>query len=390
MSAPVNTPLSTTELIISSNSTGDQFVSDAGAIVMSVLINVIAMLGIVGNSIVIFAVIASRKLRTVTNVFVIALSITDLLVCLTLPFQTVALTSTDGWPLVDWLCAAIGGITSICFGASVLLLVLIAVNRFCVITRPRQTCQRFYKVRNLALMVSFAYLYPLVMFAILPAVGIGQLDYSRPYRICKWDDDHPKSEVNDYIVAWTFGVSFIVIMACYAHIYVFVRRHHSNMTSLGEGGKSQQTTVKDNSTSTTTGEGASIHCDVRESSLMCYRISKGRKISDMKTAATNREVEITRNMFIVICSFFVCIAPSCISLLLPTGQSFSIFTSIFLMSNICINPIIYSFKHPLFKVVIRCMIRCRYSDIPKPSPTLKKLLDMQHQRKPKTTVILQI
>ncbi|XP_071490659.1 rhodopsin, GQ-coupled-like [Diadema antillarum] len=365
---------------LSNNSTNEDFVSDTAAIIMSVFLNIIAVIGIVGNSVVVLAVLFSRKLRTATNVFVIALSITDLLVCLTLPFQTVALVSADGWPLDDWLCAAIGGITSICFGASVLLLVLIAVNRFCVITRPRKSCQRFYKVRNLALMVSAAYLYPFVMFAILPIAGIGQLGYSKSYRICAWDEDHPKGEVNDYVVALTFGLSFVIIIVCYVRIYRFVRDHHQKMLARRGQQDGNEIPVENDFTSfDNTDTQPTTPSYLSTSANVNNKVNEPRRPTGMKTAVNRREVEITKNLFVVICSFFLCLAPYCVSLALPKGSPFSIFTGLPLMSNACINPIIYSFKHPLFKVVIRCLLCCRYSDIPKPSPTLKKLLKLTNK-----------
>ncbi|XP_041465709.1 G-protein coupled receptor moody-like [Lytechinus variegatus] len=359
--------------------TKKQLVSDAEALVMSVFLNVIALLGIIGNSVVIMSVVFCRKLQTATNVFIIALSVTDLLVCITLPFQTFALISKDGWPLPDWLCASIGGITSICFGASVLLLVLIAINRYFVITRPRSTCRRFYKPRNLFFMVSSTYLYTFIMFAVLPIVDIGKLGYSESYRICSWDDEHELSEVNDIIVGLTFSVSFIIIVVCYVRIFLFIKKHHRAMLSHrspseGNVGMENDFTSADQTETQLPSTPSSVPHNAANSN-----ITEGRKTSGIQTVVNRREVEITKNLLMVIVSFFLCIAPYSVSLLLPEGLSLSIFTGILLMANACINPIIYSFKHPTFKVVIRCVICCRYADIPKPSPTLKKLLNLRRK-----------
>ncbi|XP_030833097.1 G-protein coupled receptor moody-like [Strongylocentrotus purpuratus] len=368
-----DTAFDTTMNMTTMTTTKDPLVSDTEALIMSIFLNIIALLGIVGNSIVIVSVVFSRKLQTVTNVFIIALCVTDLLVCITLPFQTFALISQDGWPLADWLCAAIGGITSICFGASVLLLVLIAFNRYFVITRPRSTCQRLYKPRNLFLMVASTYIYTFIMFAVLPLADIGMLGYSESYRICSWDDEHELSEVNDIIVGITFSVSFVVIVVCYIRIFLFIKKHHRAM--LSHRSPSEGSVGVDNEFTSTEQTETQLP-PPRSHNAASSNISEGRKVSGIKTVVLKREVEITKNLLMVIVSFFICIAPYSVSLLLPKGNSLSIFTGILLMFNTCINPMIYSFKHPTFKVVIRCVVGCRYADIPKPSLTLKKLLKL--------------
>ena len=60
---------------------------------------IIAILGLVGNSLVILSVILSKKLRTVTNAFVVNLSVADLWTSLSYPWQAVAILSRGSWPL---------------------------------------------------------------------------------------------------------------------------------------------------------------------------------------------------------------------------------------------------------------------------------------------------
>ena len=59
----------------------------------------ITIIGTTGNSMVIIAVICSRKLQTATNVFVVSLATADLLTNLFVFWSVVALLSPDGWIL---------------------------------------------------------------------------------------------------------------------------------------------------------------------------------------------------------------------------------------------------------------------------------------------------
>ena len=66
-------------------------------ILSSVLLCAVVVLVLVGNSLVVAAVVTSRKLRTVTNVFIVNLACADLLLgVLVLPFSAV-LEVKDVW-----------------------------------------------------------------------------------------------------------------------------------------------------------------------------------------------------------------------------------------------------------------------------------------------------
>ena len=66
---------------------------------VAVLILVIFIFGLIGNSIVILAVVLSKELQTVSNVFVVSLAVADLCYCLLLPLSNAtALLAPDGWP----------------------------------------------------------------------------------------------------------------------------------------------------------------------------------------------------------------------------------------------------------------------------------------------------
>ena len=58
--------------------------------VFAALCVLISVVGTVGNLSVVVCMAMSKKLRTVTNVFVVNLAVADLLSCLSLPWQAVA------------------------------------------------------------------------------------------------------------------------------------------------------------------------------------------------------------------------------------------------------------------------------------------------------------
>ena len=78
-------------------------------VIVAVLYLMVVVLGIFGNTLVILAVLLSKKLRTATNAFVVSLSVADLLTCLGLPWDAAATLGRDGPPFGEWGCSVVGG-----------------------------------------------------------------------------------------------------------------------------------------------------------------------------------------------------------------------------------------------------------------------------------------
>lgn len=101
----------------------------------------IFLLSSFGNSAVVIIIIKHRQLRTVTNAFILSLSLSDFLTAvLCLPFSFVMLFSKDGiWMFGDHFCVA-NGFFNTCFGIiSTLTMTLISFDRYYAIVRQPQT-----------------------------------------------------------------------------------------------------------------------------------------------------------------------------------------------------------------------------------------------------------
>ncbi|XP_044023034.1 G-protein coupled receptor 135 [Siniperca chuatsi] len=100
----------------------------------------IFLLSSLGNSAVVIVIIKHRQLRTVTNAFIMSLSLSDFLTAvLCLPFSFVMLFSKDGiWMFGDHFCVA-NGFFNTCFGIiSTLTMTLISFDRYYAIVRQPQ------------------------------------------------------------------------------------------------------------------------------------------------------------------------------------------------------------------------------------------------------------
>ncbi|XP_072044898.1 adrenocorticotropic hormone receptor-like [Amphiura filiformis] len=251
---------------------------------------IISIFGTTGNSLVIIAILLSRKLQTPTNIFVASLATADLLTCLFLIWNVIALLGRDGWPLphAEWLCAVAGFAIFTCTGVSVYTLATIALNRFVFITKSLQTYQKIFSPIKIRLMIVFT---------------------------------------------------------CYTFVFTHIKRHFKkkrenelNNIALAEGSSIDQSTQR-----------------------------RADGISQM-------ELNITKNLFLVVVAFFVCFSPYCVLQFIPGTYYLSLYGAILVVANSAMNPVIYARRHPHFKIVLTALIKCQYDKIPEPTDFLKRFL----------------
>ncbi|NXL93644.1 NPFF1 protein, partial [Alectura lathami] len=89
-----------------------------------------------GNILVCFIVVKNRQMRTVTNMFILNLAISDLLVGIFCMPTTLVDNLITGWPFDNAMCKMSGLVQGMSVSASVFTLVAIAVERFRCIVHP--------------------------------------------------------------------------------------------------------------------------------------------------------------------------------------------------------------------------------------------------------------
>ena len=90
-----------------------------------------------GNSLVILSVLFSRKLHTISNAFVVNLSIADLITCINLSGVVTQFYTPFGVQIgPEWWCVLIPAVNLTCIGVSILTLASISTIRALVVTRP--------------------------------------------------------------------------------------------------------------------------------------------------------------------------------------------------------------------------------------------------------------
>ncbi|XP_038069684.1 melatonin receptor type 1B-A-like [Patiria miniata] len=327
---------------------------------------VAAVLGLVGNSLVIWSVVLSKKLRTVTNAFVVNLSLADFWTSLCYPWQAVAILSHGSWPLateVPCYIAAVQLYTGI--GASLYSLAAIAFNRYMLVTKKPATYSRWYSPGKVSSMLAATWVIPSIVFFLPPVLDIGDFGYDLQDNTCSDIDVHPRGP--DYNLAQCLGifpVPMLIIISSYTALYIHLKRHFRKQKRRRTQQDSEAPHDKAVGMST-----VSLTVSTKSSRMSTDDIAKSQR-----RAISRQQLAITKNLFMVFCVFFVLVSPYFISLVVPSSRPFALYGLSITILNSCVNPIIYTVNHLHFKGVLRKILRCQYSQIPEPSDWLKSVL----------------
>ena len=318
-------------------------------IIVASLTFVITTIGLIGNAAVIVSVLLSKKLHTTVNVFVLNLCVADLLTCITGPLMVAAYMSTERLIIPSIVCASVGFVTITCIGCSIYTLATIAINRLLRITSPNKLYTVIYTRGKIAVIIIIIWFVPLSMASLPPVFGFGQLGYDQRFSTCTWDPTHPKSRSYGLLLsAVVYPVSLTIISVCYLIIFCKIRKHKASVVQP--------------SVSTTEASG-------RDSMDTSANGPNG-----LQKIVSRRQMQVTRNMFLVVLIFVVCLTPYGTSLFAPNSDEFIVYAGQILLANSMINPIIYGTKHPDFKIIMRCVLGCRLQDIPNKTSICKSLL----------------
>ena len=289
--------------------------------------------GLLGNGLVIIAVLLSKNLRCVAYAFVVALSLADLFIMMNIPLSIVAMLSIDGWPLPDWICSssAFSMITGI--GFSICTMACIAVNRLLLFTVSRDTYDKIFSPIRTAFIIFFAAVINIAVASPPILFDFGKLGYDKRFSSCTWDKTHPKTQIYELFVTLVqYPIPLFVCVSCYIKLYFVLRKQTKKMLSKTDSSGSTDS-------------------------------------ANLRKTLSRRQMEVTRSMFYILCTFIVCTAPFAVVMMVNSPGRLGPYTGCILLMNGAINPLIYAIKLPNLKRSMLCVLKCQYSKIGRKSST---------------------
>ena len=297
---------------------------------------VIFIFGVIGNAYVIVAVLLSKKLRTFTNIFIVNQSCSDLLSCFFVAFSLFGNNTT--------LCRIKTFLVIISVQCSTLNIAAIAVNRYILIIKNNSKGRRFFtSPMTNCVMVAATWIIPITIDLVPTFVGsFGDEKEGPRLPDCRMLFLWPASAIHSYIVGGTVVIPLVAILVCYISILIFVTRHFNRQKA------------------------AAVSQPGTASALELATTNKVAKLD-------HQQLEITKNLFIVVIVFFLFVMPNAVARFFPDHKKVLAITGLFILASGALNPIIYLRKHPHFRVVLVSMLKCRCAEIPEKSNFLNRI-----------------
>lgn len=182
----------------------------------------ICVFGLVGNGLVIYVVLRFSKMKTVTNLYILNLAISDVLFLISLPFL-ITTTLLEYWIFGRAMCKIYFVFFSINFFTSVFTLTAMSADRYLAVCHPVRSV--YYRTTRIAFFVCLS-IWSISFFVMLPVILYSttipnRRNPSQETCTISWPENQPIP--GDKAFTWyTFLLGFLIPVALISVFYISV------------------------------------------------------------------------------------------------------------------------------------------------------------------------
>uniref|UniRef100_A0A8C5QFI6 Neuropeptides B and W receptor 2 n=1 Tax=Leptobrachium leishanense TaxID=445787 RepID=A0A8C5QFI6_9ANUR len=231
----LNVSCDSTRSVCSQNSTMHPVNNELSSdfyIILPVIYSVICVVGLTGNTAVIYVILKAPKMKTVTNLFILNLAIADDLFTLVLPIN-IAEILLHYWPFGVILCKVILSIDLYNIFSSIYFLTVMSIDRYLVVlatVRSKRLPHRTYKVAKIVSLLVWC----LVIVIVLPFTVFAGV-YMDNMQIKSCGLNFPKPERTWFkasrIYTLMLGFAIPVSTICILYMVMLYKLRHMRLNS---------------------------------------------------------------------------------------------------------------------------------------------------------------
>ncbi|XP_024429586.2 cholecystokinin receptor type A [Desmodus rotundus] len=348
--------------------------------VQILLYSLIFLLSVLGNTLVITVLIRNKRMRTVTNIFLLSLAISDLMLCLfCMPFNLIPNLLKD-FIFSSAVCKTTTYFMGTSVSVSTFNLVAISLERYGAICKPLQS--RVWQTKSHALKViaatwclSFTIMTPYPIYSNLVPFTKNN---NQTANMCRFllPNDVMQQSWHTFLLLILFLIPGIVMMVAYG--LISLELYQGIKFDASQKSSRERTASRGSSGQYEDGDGcylqkakpARAHARILElqrlSGSSCGRVSRIRSSSSAANLMAKKRV--IRMLMVIVVLFFLCWMPifsanawraydtaSAERHLSGTPISFILLLS---YTSSCVNPIIYCFMNKRFRLGFMATFPC--------------------------------
>ncbi|KAM8946108.1 neuropeptides B/W receptor type 2 [Pelodytes ibericus] len=289
-------------------------------IILPVIYSVICVVGLTGNTAVIYVILKAPKMKTVTNLFILNLAIADDLFTLVLPIN-IAEILLHYWPFGVVLCKIILSIDLYNIFSSIFFLTVMSIDRYLVVlatVRSKRMPYRTYRAAKIiSLLVWFLVIIIVLPFTVFAGVYMDDLEF----KSCGLNFPKPEKTWFKASRIYTLMLGFAIPVSTICILYM----------------------------------------------VMLYKLRHMRLNSNAK-ALDKAKKRVTIMVFVVLAVCLFCWTPfhlaTIVSLTTDLQETslvigISYFITSLSYANSCLNPFLYAFLDDSFRKSFRKLLECR-------------------------------
>ena len=288
------------------------------------LLFLITVLSLGGNLLVCITVYRRPVLRTITNMFIVALCVTDILLASVAMPLTIGALMMDYWPFGELVCQIQGFSIYLLVFQSLQIITLTATNRNLNVVRP-WLYKRFFTKRKTLLIIMAVILLTAVIMGTLVVSLSSRYVFHPGKAICVMTFASLQQSLRYTIIFSVFFVAFptIVIFTCYVTVLHTIRTHS------------------------------------RE-----YEATRGEH--DSRSILNREEVKLSKIVLVIILGFAFCWVPCVIIDIIDTTQTewfprqVYLFYTFLAYTSAVLNPWIYGFMNKMVRKEMYFILVCRF------------------------------
>ena len=282
-------------------------------------------LSLSGNSLVCVSVYKNTRLRTTTNLYIIALAVSDLISAVFVMPLAVGVLATSDWVYGRVICDLHGFFTSFVVYVSPVTMGLTAFNRYMRICKSDQQYRKFFTLRKSRAWLACVWIFVALYSALPKLAGLQDYMFVPGYALCGPAHLSEAGKMTHYAIVLCLFLLTPLATTIFSYIKVAkaIQQHNADASST-------------------------IHSD---------EVNRG--------MISTREIKLSKSLFAVVFAFMICWIPFWVIVILKRfhlvatmPRNLELLCMFFLYLSNTINPFIYAGMNPVFKREFRKLICC--------------------------------
>ena len=317
-----------------SNDLGPRSLSITVVEVASLII--LNVLSLAGNVLIFISVYTNKRLRTATNLYIIALALSDLISALiVMPLSTGVLISGK-WIYGDAVCQVHAFFSMFAIYVSSATMGLTAVNRYTRMCKSDKQYKKWFSMKKSRMLVAFVWLFVACYTGVPRLAGLQRYDFVPGYAQCSVIHLSALGKKIHYgiVIPLFFLIPLTATIFCYAKVAKMIRQHNTSASATLERRSITRVTI--------------------------------RRQFSQRSKFSAHEIKLSKSLFAVVFAFMICWIPFWIIVFLRRFLLVSkmprnvelLCMFLFYLSN-TINPFIYAGMNPAFRREFRKILLCK-------------------------------